>query len=93
MSAEKQTQEAIKRCQQLSSSECQAEALFISELLGSSNTSNEKEYTQVQPEDVGALTSAPLISDGVNVYGFMDYCLVNPLDELAAGKKIVWQKG
>lgn len=50
-------------------------------------------YTQVPPEEVGALTSAPIISDGNNVYGYMDYQLNNFLELLAEGKTIVWQKG
>jgi hypothetical protein len=50
-------------------------------------------YEQVAPEDVGALTSAPIISDGENIYGYMDYQIKNFLEELTAGKTIFWQKG
>lgn len=51
------------------------------------------QYRQVRPEDVGALTDAPLISDGKNVHGFMNYQVESFLETLAGGKPVVWQKG
>lgn len=51
------------------------------------------DYQQVQPEEVGALTGAPIISDGDNIYGYMQYAVTNFLDELAAGREIIWTKG
>lgn len=50
-------------------------------------------WQQVKPEDVGALTSAPLISNGINVYGFMNYQIENFLALLSTGATITWQKG
>jgi len=93
MSADEWIRKTIQNLRQISSSEIMAESIFISEMLGSSNTSNEKEYEQTTPDAVGALTSAPIISDGDNVYGYMDYQIKNFLEELAEGKEIIWQKG
>jgi len=84
---------AIRRIRRVSSSEITAESIFISEYLGSDNTSNSIEYSQVAPEEVGALTAAPIISDGDNVYGYMSYQVQNFLDELLDGKPVIWQKG
>lgn len=64
-----------------------AEHEFIFQFLGPWNLITEK------PENVGALTSAPLVTDGVNVWGFMDYQLVSFLTELAEGKTVEWQNG
>ncbi len=50
-------------------------------------------FRAVRPEDVGALTDAPLMTDGKNVYGYMDYQVKSFMDELAAGNEIVFQKG
>ena len=51
-------------------------------------------YTQIKPEDCGALTDAPLITDGKgNVWGFMNYQVQAFLIELVAGNTILWQKG
>jgi hypothetical protein len=50
-------------------------------------------YTQVSPEEIAALTNAPLISDGSNIYGYMDYQINNFVELLADGKTIIWQKG
>lgn len=48
----------------------------------------------IKPESVGALTSAPLIigPDG-KVYGYMEYQVRSFLEELAAGRPVVWIKG
>ena len=42
------------------------------------------------PKKSGALTSAPIISNGTDVFGFMDYQsgFVNFLEELANGKQL-----
>jgi len=50
-------------------------------------------FKSIKPEECGALTSAPLITDGTDVWGFMDYAIKSFLEELAAGNTIVWQKG
>ena len=50
-------------------------------------------YKEIKPEEVGALTSAPLITDGKDVWGYMDYALHAFVQELMMGVKIVWQKG
>lgn len=50
-------------------------------------------YNEIKPEDCGALTSAPLITDGKDVWGYMDYQVLSCLEELLAGKTITWQKG
>ena len=91
MTAEVCCREAIKRLGNLQQSG--NESVFVSEFLGSDNTSNEKEYTEVAPEDCGALTSATLISDGRNIYGDMDYQVNSFLETLAAGGKVIWTKG
>lgn len=91
--ATRQMKHAIRRIRQVASSELTAESIFISEYLNASNTSNSLEYAQVAPEEVGALTSAPIISDGDNVYGYMDYQVRNFLEELLDGKTVIWQKG
>lgn len=64
-----------------------AEKEFVFQFLGAWNLMQEK------PENVGALTSAPLVTDGVNVWGFMDYQIRSFLTELAEGKTVEWQKG
>ena len=69
------------------------ESIFISEFLSGDPMGDGISYEQVAPEDVGALTGAPLISDGENVYGYMNYAISNFLEELANGKTVVWQKG
>ena len=50
-------------------------------------------YKQIQPEEVGALTTAPLITDGKDVWGHMDYQIHSFILELMAGEKVEWQKG
>ena len=51
-------------------------------------------YQQVKPGDVGALTDAPMIQDRKgNVWAFMDYQVTAFLEELAAGRPVVWQHG
>lgn len=47
----------------------------------------------INPEDCGALTSAPLITDGKDVWGYMDYQVKSFLEELANGREILWLKG
>ena len=91
MTADENEQQDIQELRQLESSEITAEASFICEFLGNDPMGDGVSYEQVSPESVGALTSAPLISDGENVYGYMAYELSNFLEELAAGKTIIWQ--
>lgn len=69
------------------------ESEFISNFLGGDPMGNGISYEQVSPEFYGALTSAPLISDGNNVFGYMNYQVENFLELLAVGNSIVWQKG
>jgi len=91
MTAEVCCQEAIKRLKSIQT--IATESLFISEFLGSDNTSNEKEYTQIYPEDCGALTDATLITDGESIYGDMSYQVKSFLETLAAGGTVIWTKG
>ena len=69
------------------------EASWIIDYLSGDPMGDGKSYEQVAPEEIGALTSAPIISDGENVYGYMDYQINNFLEELATGQTIIWQKG
>jgi len=69
------------------------ESQFISESLDTDPMDDGVSYEQIQPEEVGALTSAPIISDGKNVWGYMNYAISNFLEELSVGKSITWQKG
>ena len=86
---ERQDIRTLLRC---ATSELAAESIFISEML-TDPMGDGINYEQVAPEDVGALTSAPLISDGTNVYGYMDYQIHCFLRRLMEGEKIIWQKG
>ncbi len=52
-----------------------------------------KGYTPILPEVCGALTDAPLITDGSDVWGYMDYQVNSFLEQLALGNPIIWQKG
>lgn len=64
-----------------------AEGTFIREFLAPLG------YNEILPEQCGALTSAPLITDGKNVWGFMDYQIKSFIEELLDGNETVWQKG
>jgi hypothetical protein len=50
-------------------------------------------FKEIKPEDCGALTAAPLITDGKDVWGFMNYQVISFLEKLNAGETIIWQKG
>jgi hypothetical protein len=50
-------------------------------------------YEQTSPASVGALTSAPLITDGIDVWGFMDYQVTDFLGMLEAGHSVIFVKG
>jgi hypothetical protein len=51
-------------------------------------------FAQLKPEDVGALTSAPLVQNAKGeVFGFMAYQVQSFLEELIAGHSVEWQKG
>jgi len=93
MSADVLDRRTIQRMRQTSSSEIVAESVFILEILGSDPMDDGTHWEQVAPETCGALTSAPLISDGSNIYGYMDYAISNFLEKLIAGETIPWQKG
>lgn len=69
------------------------ETEFVISFLGGDPMGDGVNYQPVAPEEVGALTGAPLISDGDNIYGYMDYQIKNFLEELVAGHTIFWQKG
>ena len=62
------------------------EAAFIAHVLT-------PKYEQTSPASVGAFTSAPLITDGINIWGYMDYQVSSFLERLADGKDVIWQKG
>ena len=64
-----------------------AESKFIDNVLAPMG------YWEITPDDCGALTSAPLITNGSEVWGFMDYQVTSFLQELAAGKVVKFQKG
>lgn len=93
MSASVADQRDIHKLRSKSSSEIFAESMFISDFLEGDPCGTGVSYTQVSPEEVGALTSAPLITDGKAVWGYMDYQVKSFLEELAAGHEIIWQKG
>lgn len=63
------------------------ESLFIEEWLSPLG------YYEIGPEEVGALTSAPLIRKGDDVWGYMDYQILSFLEQLKSGKSVIWQKG
>jgi hypothetical protein len=50
-------------------------------------------FKQIKPEDCGALTDAPLITNGTDVWGYMNYQVENFLALLSTGATITWQKG
>ena len=51
-------------------------------------------FVQVKPEDVGALTSAPLVQNARGeVFGFLRYQVESFLEELIAGHSVEWQRG
>ena len=79
-------QDEIASLLKSASSEIAAEAIFVVEMLPDN-------FEQVQPEDVGALTGATIVSDGENVYGDMSYQVQSFLEELAAGGTVSFQKG
>ncbi|HOS15456.1 MAG TPA: hypothetical protein PKX15_00295 [Bacteroidales bacterium] len=85
--------DSIEQIREITRGEEEAEHLFLSEYLVASNTSNGVEYKVTSPEEWGALTSAPMIAGGGEVYGYMDYQIKNFLDELAEGNEIEWQRG
>lgn len=64
-----------------------AERIFITSKL------RPKGFVQTLPELHGCLTSAPLITDGKDVWGFMDYAVTAFLERLYFGENIIWQKG
>jgi hypothetical protein len=69
------------------------ERFFVDAYLSNDPAGDGISYEQVSPQKVGALTNAPLISDGHNIYGFMDYAVTNFLEDLANGDTITWIKG
>ena len=66
------------------------EAWFISEFLDHDPMGDGISYEQVY--DFG-LTDAPGISDGNNIYAYLDYQIKDFLGELAKGETIEWIKG
>ena len=85
MSASPAMQTSIKEIEEPQS--LAAEGSFIQDVL------EKWGYTEILPEHCGALTNAPLITDGKNVWGYMDYQISSFLEKLAAGEKTIWQKG
>jgi hypothetical protein len=67
---------------------CVAESAFIRDYL------RPQGFREVKPEDVGALTSAPLVVDSRGeVFGFMGYQVQSFLEELIADRAVEWQRG
>ena len=70
---------------------------FLMELFGES-LANE-EYGWCQPEEIGALTSAPILctrdEDGnvAEAWGFMDYALRSPQEDLLEKGEAIFQRG
>jgi hypothetical protein len=91
MLADVNEQNEIFRLRKDSTSELVAESQFISELIDPMGDG--KSYEQVAPEEIGALTGAPIISDGETVWGYMQYQVFNFLEELVNGHAVVWKKG
>ena len=87
MSATKREQGAIRRMKEIQTSA--AESRFIKSYIAPCGMG----YKEIKPEDCGALTDAPIITDGKNVWGFMRYQVESLLVELAAGREIEWQRG
>ena len=50
-------------------------------------------YQQTAPCSVGSLTDAPLITDGIDTWGFMDYQVESFLHTLADSQTVTWIKG
>jgi hypothetical protein len=50
-------------------------------------------FTPIKPEACGALTDAPLITDGKDVWGFMDYAVRSFLADLESTGEAEWKKG
>ena len=63
------------------------------------NFISNSEYEWGSAEEIGALTSAPILvsrdrnDNVIEAYGFMDYCLRSPLQELLEYGKVKFQKG
>lgn len=59
------------------------------------NRMNNQGFYWVQPEEIGALTSAPCIiqKDTKNVWAFMDYALRSILDDLLDKGEAIFQHG
>jgi hypothetical protein len=87
MTADLLEQEFIRELRRRASNEVIAEDAFIVKVLGTLC------YEQVAPKEVGALTAAPIISNGTGVYGFMEYQITNFLAELAKGATVTWMCG
>jgi hypothetical protein len=49
-------------------------------------------YSLVKPEDVGALTSSLLLSDGVSIWYYNYYAVVSYLADLKNYGSVVWTK-
>ena len=87
ISAVKWEQAAIKKLNRIKWLNGYAkEAAFIAQFL-------RPQYQQTSPCSVGALTDAPLVTDGITVWGFMNYQVESFLETLASGGTTTWQKG
>ena len=57
------------------------------------------EFEWVDAEDIGALTSAPILGSRdhndivVEAFGFMDYAILSPLQDLMETGEAFWQRG
>lgn len=53
----------------------------------------EQDYRRVNPEDVAALTDAPIIEKEGRIWGYMDYEKHRFVRQLAKGRPVIWRKG
>lgn len=53
----------------------------------------ENGFDLVLPEEIGALTSAPIVSYNGEIYAYMDYQVKSFLEEMAEGREVTWVKG
>jgi hypothetical protein len=92
MTASPDCQKRIKKIIKFSGHTYASEAWFLADEL-QCRINGAQRYQQTAPCSIGALTSAPVITDGVNVWGYMSYQVSSFLEELAKGETVCWQKG
>lgn len=55
-------------------------------------TRNGEVYWQIKPEENGDLTDAPIITDGTDRWGFLDYQITSFIAELLCGRETFWTR-